>query len=125
VGASGESSAAALGKLFLAWLDPGADGQQNTNDDRWLNAVDGNFTVGSTVVTNYQNDFDGAGGNDPGSWDNFALQFGVNNANVANFLGSWGVDATNWTDPETGVSYGGRVWAVVDHNSDFSVVPEP
>ena len=68
-----------------------------------------------TVVTNYQ-----------GSWDAFsAFEGGITDNNVGNFLGSWGVDATNWTDPETGVSYGGRVWSVLDHNSDFAVVPEP
>jgi hypothetical protein len=49
-----------------------------------------------------------------GSWDAFAAANGVNDANVGNFLGSYGVDPATHT-----------VWAVVNFNGQFSVVPEP
>lgn len=48
------------------------------------------------------------------TWANFALDEGITNANLADWLGSWGYDTTN-----------NEVWAVIDHNSDFAVVPEP
>jgi hypothetical protein len=38
----------------------------------------------------------------------------VTAANLANFVGVWGVDTTN-----------DEAWAVVNHNSEFAVVPEP
>ena len=38
----------------------------------------------------------------------------ISDSNVGNFLGSYGVDIATHT-----------VWAVVDHNSRFAVVPEP
>jgi MYXO-CTERM domain-containing protein len=93
-----ESAAARAGNLFLGWLN---------DSGQWVNAVNGNFDQGFTIVTNYQ-----------GPWTQFASAFDVSDANLANFLGSWGVDtATNTT------------WAVIDHNSQFSVagnaVPEP
>ena len=48
------------------------------------------------------------------SWDAFASANSVTDANVGDFLGSYGVDVSTHT-----------VWAVVNHNSQFSVVPEP
>lgn len=54
-----------------------------------------------------------------GTWDAFAAQYGVTDANLSNFVGSWGVvidsqDATN-----------SRIWSVLDHTSLYSVVPAP
>jgi len=46
-----------------------------------------------------------------GSFDSFQSLYG---ADVTGYIGAYGVDATNNT-----------VWAVIDHNSDFAVVPEP
>ena len=49
------------------------------------------------------------------SWDAFALANSITDANLGNFLGSWGVDST-----------GNTVWAVLNHNSQFAVlIPEP
>ena len=39
---------------------------------------------------------------------------GVTDSNVANYLGTWGVDTSTH-----------QVWAIVNHNSEFAVVPEP
>jgi hypothetical protein len=54
-----------------------------------------------------------------GSWDAFAVQYGANDANLASFVGSFGVviDSANPTNS--------RVWAVLDHTSLYSVVPAP
>ncbi len=74
-----------------------------------MNAVNEDIGSGSTVIPNYQ-----------GSWDTFAADnsinggIPINDSNVGNYLGSWGVDTATHT-----------VWAVVDHNSEFAVVPEP
>lgn len=87
----------------MLWLNTefnGLAGAQAT--DLWVNAVLGNFAAG-TALTNQQL-----------SWDAFATANSIIDGNVAAFLGSWGVDtATN------------TVWAVLDHNSQFAVVPEP
>jgi hypothetical protein len=48
------------------------------------------------------------------SWDDFAAANAITDANVGNFLGSYGVDVAHHT-----------VWAVVDHDGQFAVVPEP
>ena len=88
----------ASGPVQLDWLNP------NGNQPNWQNAVGENFVVGSSVFTNV-----------PFSWDTFASAHGVNDNNLGNFLGSWGVDATNH-----------MAWAVLDHNSQFAVAtPEP
>lgn len=129
-----EQDSAIAGQIFMVWLD--TDPQLNDavataggTDDRWVNAVNGNFydlsnptvanRVGDLAVDNYLNDFDGAGGFAAGSWDNFVAEYGVTPANLHRFVGSWGVNIT-----DTG-GHDGVVWAVLNHNSDFSVVPEP
>ena len=71
---------------------------------KWENAVAANIGQGSTVIAGYN-----------GSWAGFFAAQGVTAANVANYLGSWGVDAAD-----------GEVWAVLNHNSTFAAaVPEP
>ena len=45
---------------------------------------------------------------------NFAAENGITAANIANFVGDWGVDTS-----------GDEAWAIVNHNSEFAVVPEP
>jgi hypothetical protein len=69
----------------------------------WQNAVQantGNNATGWLVELNYQ-----------GSFSDFQIAQGTN---LADYIGAWGVDTT------TNV-----VWAVLDHASDFAVVPEP
>jgi len=63
---------------------------------QWVNAIDGNSGTNSGA-TKVQ-----------GAWDD--PLFG--NSTLA--LGAWGVDTAN-----------DNVWAVVNHNSGFSVLPEP
>lgn len=101
--AGDESTLAAGGALQLLWLNTefnGVAGAQAT--DLWVNAVLGNFASG-TALNNQQL-----------SWSSFSSANSITDANIGAFLGSWGVDtATN------------TVWAVLDHNSQFAVVPEP
>jgi hypothetical protein len=97
-----EATIASGGKLFLATLSGG----------NWINATDTNFLAdtGSTV-----NNYSGAsGGNNAGSWASFVSQFGVTPSTIGNYIGSWGVDQVS-----------NQAWAVVDHNSQFAVIPEP
>ena len=71
---------------------------------QWENAVAANVGQGSTVIGDYH-----------GSWTEFCAAEGVTSTNLANYLGSWGVDAAD-----------GQVWAVLNHNSSFAAaVPEP
>jgi hypothetical protein len=53
------------------------------------------------------------------TWDAFAAQYGANDSNLASFVGSFGVviDSVNPTNS--------RVWAVLDHTSNYAVVPAP
>lgn len=89
-----EAQAAADDLIFLAvW-----------NGSQWVNATDEN--VGGDGIA--------AELAVASSWTDFALSRGINNGNVADWLGSWGYDINT-----------NEVWAVIDHNSDFAVVPEP
>ena len=85
-----EAQAAAQGRLYLGYLDLGPDGVPGTVDDRWENAVFGNFGGVPNFV-----------GDHPYSSSDFVL-------------GDYGVDIADHV-----------VWAVLDHNSEFAVVPEP
>ena len=72
--------------------------------DEWVNSVDGNAgSAGGSAVTNYQ-----------GDWSDFATDKSVTDANLSNYLGSWGVDIAD-----------NEVWAVLDHTSPLAAVPEP
>jgi hypothetical protein len=86
------------GSLFLAYTN-------NAESLPWANAINGDFATGVDAVTDVQS-----------SYAAFALANGITDANIGNYLGSWGVDTT-----------GGDAWAIVDHNSQFAVVavPEP
>ena len=114
-----ESVYAATGKIQLVYLNPGTADHYGTAQDHWENAVLGNFSSGDLMYVNFQ-----------GSWDQFvdpterALLYGgliagdtygtIDASELSHFLGSWGVDITSHD-----------VWAVLNHNSQFSVVPEP
>lgn len=88
-----EASIAASGELHLAWFD----------GTTWVNAIDGNSTVGSSAKFHQQL-----------SWTDFVTANPGVATNLSNYLGSWGVDPAN-----------NQVWAVLNHNSDFAVIPEP
>lgn len=83
--------------LFLAWYDGVSQS--------WVNAVEGNSGIGSAVLL------------DP-TLQGWSGAFNVaewgSPENIAGYLGAWGYDSGT-----------GAVWAVIDHNSDFTVVPEP
>ncbi len=65
------------------------------SDSGWVNAILGDH--GTNLGTHYL-----------GAWSD------TNGANSTLVLGSWGVDTTS-----------NVVWAVLDHNSEFAVIPEP
>jgi len=69
--------------------------------DSWVNAVDGNTGAGALA----------------GAYTMSFATFVANNGgrfNAATMLGAYGVDVA-----------GGSAWAVLNHNSDFAVIPEP
>jgi hypothetical protein len=98
-----ESAMAASGILRLGWKN----GPTATD---WTTATvgnNGNNTQGSLAVTNFQ-----------GSWAQFLLANpGLTPSTLSDYLGSYGVD--------TSPAGGGNVWAVLNHNSEFAVIPEP
>ena len=70
----------------------------------WKSAVAGNVgDNGDDAVYNFQ-----------GSWADFIDVHGDAPASLGNYLGSYGVDPGTQT-----------VWAVLNHNSEFAVIPEP
>ena len=54
-----------------------------------------------------------------GTWDAFVAQYGVTDANLSSFVGSYGV-VIDSQDPTNS-----RIWSVLDHTSLYSVVPAP
>lgn len=101
-----EAGSATAGLIYLAWLNAGAGLPLG-----WQNATNGDFGTGTAgnVFTNIQ-----------GSWDSFAVAHQITDANLGNFLGTYGVDVTNH-----------RAWAVINYDasyfntSQFAVIPEP
>jgi len=87
------------GELQLSYFNP-----QTGVWEKDINVI----TPGANKVRNYI-----------GTWDAFAAQYGANDSNLANFVGSFGVviDSANPTNS--------RVWAVLDHTSNYAVVPAP
>lgn len=132
-GVNDEATAALAGNLFMVWLDPDHDhatdgttadnGTTGDSDDRWVLATDGNFGVGSLF-----DDDPSAYTNVQSSWADFAALHGIDPTNIGDWVGAWGVDTTDYLDAD-GQTHEGTVWAVLNHNSDFSsgfsVVPEP
>ena len=95
-----EGALASEGAIYLAWLNT----DSTLSNGIWVHAIDGNFGIGASAVTHVLS-----------SWNTFASANGITDATtLAPYLGSWGVDTVNH-----------KVWAVVNHNSDFAVVPEP
>jgi autotransporter-associated beta strand protein len=115
---------ATSGNLYLASLIP-----VNGVSD-WENTIDANFAVAgattTTIVDGVTLDI-----GDSVTSNNFARPFiGTfaqweadnplfNSTDIADYLGVWGVD------PDTLGSGEYNAWAIVNHNSDFAVVPEP
>lgn len=87
--------------IYLGWFETDGSAGLLTDYDEWVNAVDGNSITGSKAVAWYK-----------GSFDEFLLDY--TDFAVTDYLGSFGSDIDTNT-----------VWAVLDHNSPFGVVPEP
>lgn len=91
------------GELQISYFNANA----GTNGGVWEKDINV-ITPGANKVRNYQ-----------GTCDAFATQYSVTDSNLANFVGSFGVviDSANPTNS--------RVWAVLDHTSNYAVVPAP
>lgn len=83
---------------FLGWLN---------GSNKWMNATLGNsLNTATGAMLNYD-----------GTWAEFLAEFQPTfGANLSAYLGAYG----SFTDGGTT-----GVWAVLDHNSDFTVIPEP
>jgi hypothetical protein len=137
---SNEAGQAQKGTIFVAWLAPaGAPATssallQSLTAPEWLNAVTGNFDSsghqtgvaanGRDAVANF-NSLHGGGSfaafvafldssNPNGDFTSDPTVATLTPAQLSDILGSWGVDPTNHD-----------AWTVINHNSQFAVVPEP
>jgi autotransporter-associated beta strand protein len=95
---STEESIAAGGCIYVAWLNPTG---WNGADPLWVNARDGNFGNNAALA---QEGY-------LGSFAAFEAGYGTD---LNAYIGAWGVDTVNDV-----------AWSVLNHNSDFAVVPEP
>lgn len=86
---------------FLAWLD-----QSNT----WINATLGN--TGNNASEAQQ----GFAGSFALFQQGDGLGFDGYGTDLSDYIGAWGTDTSGGST---------EVWAVLDHNSSFSIVPEP
>ncbi|MDP7288365.1 MAG: PEP-CTERM sorting domain-containing protein [Phycisphaerae bacterium] len=98
-----EEGLARLNKIYLGWFALGDSFGILDGYDEWVNAVEGNSTTGANAVSNVKT-----------SYATFASANSIDESNLDDYLGSFGVDIANDT-----------VWAVLDHNSIYGVVPEP
>ena len=106
-GAADEAGAASRGHIYLVTL----------NGSVWENAVSANGAgPGVDAATNFQGSFTQFIAANTGNGKLFATtptQSQIDSS-LSSLLGSWGVDISTH-----------QVWSVVDHNSEFAVVPEP
>ena len=108
------------GCLFLGWLNTAIDGNPNdiTDGDRWVHAVQGNFD--NMPDNPNRHDFYGRIGNPiVASLDDYIAGTATSIPGLTKAAGEMRVgDHGGWHENNT-------VWAILDHNSDFAVVPEP
>ena len=90
-----EVARAANGEIYLGWLN--SNGQP-----LWQNAILGDFGTDATAAEM----------NSQGSFATFESEVG--DSNLADYIGAWGVDTADH-----------EVWAVLNHDGEFAVVPEP
>ena len=131
---SNEAAQAKKGTVFLGWLNP-TGGPGST--PQWQKALTGDFNSsgvntgaaanGGDAAANYQGSFlafvnsvvaaENSNNGNPFFGDS-AFTSGtissLTNAQLSDILGAYGVDTSNHD-----------VWAVINHNSQFAVVPEP
>ena len=108
------------GCLFLGWLNTAVDGDPNSvsGGDRWVNAVQGNFD--NMPDNAHRHDESGViGAAYIGTLEDYINGTDTSIAGLTKQAGEIRVGDYGG-DPESNT-----VWAVIDHLSDFAVVPEP
>ena len=108
------------GCLFIGWLNTAIDGNPDdiTDGDRWVHAVQGNFD--NMPDNPNRHDFYGRIG-DPiaGTLDDYLQGTSTSIVGLTKASGEMRVGDHGGSDIDN------TVWAILDHNSDFAVVPEP
>ena len=115
------------GCLYLGWLNIGADGDGSTAsiNDKWVNAIQGNFANWDYFENLGVNRTDPLSLKEAGivglnmSYEDYLAGTttikGANTKQAGEFwIGDFGADLAN-----------DKMWAVIDHHSDFATVPEP
>ena len=126
------------GAIYLGWLGPTGftppGGANTLSAQTWINAVSGNFGgIGQDVGTAGL-DFQGSflsfvnSIHDPSNGFNGTFTAttvaDLTNSQLDDILGAYGVNVASNANYEGGTgTY--DAWAVVNHNSQFAVVPEP
>ena len=108
------------GCLFLGWLNTSIDGDPNSvsDGDRWVHAVQGNFD--NMPDNPNRHDFYAAIGNPiVGTLQDYIDGTATSIAGLTKESGEIRVGDHGGDD------FSNTVWAIVDHNSDFAVIPEP
>jgi len=107
------------GCLFLGWLNPAVDGNPNdiTDGDRWVHAVQGNFD-NMPDNPNRHDFYDRIGNPIVGTLDEY-LQ-----GTITSIPGLTKASGEMRVGDHGGSAIDNTVWAILDHNSDFAVVPE-
>jgi hypothetical protein len=106
--------------LFLGWLNTAIDGNPGdiSDGDRWVHAVQGNFD--NMPDNPDRHDFYGVIGDAYiGTLDGYLAGTTTSINGLSKAAGEMRV-GDHGGDPTTNT-----VWAILDHNSDFAVVPEP
>ncbi|MGB0272201.1 MAG: hypothetical protein ACPGCS_00775 [Opitutales bacterium] len=116
-----------FGCLYLGWLNIGADGDGSTAsiNDKWVNAIQGNFANWEVFANLGVNRTDPLSLKEAGivglnmSYEDYyagtTTVLGANTKAANSFwVGDYGADLENNT-----------MWAVIDHHSDYATVPEP
>lgn len=108
------------GCLFLGWLNTSIDGDPNSvgDGDRWVNAVQGNYD-NMPDNPNRHHEHGVIGQAIIGTVEEYIAGTATSIAGLTKEAGT--IRVGDWGgDPDDNV-----VWACIDHNSDFAVVPEP
>ena len=107
------------GCLYLGWLNTAIDGDPDTisGGDRWVHAVQGNFDNMPTNP-NRHDEHGVIGSAYIGTLEEYLAGTETSIAGLSKAAGVMRV-GDHGGDPETNT-----VWAILDHNSDFAVVPE-
>jgi hypothetical protein len=108
------------GCLFLGWLNTSIDGDITSvgDGDRWVHAVQGNYD-NMPDNPNRHHEHGVIGQAIIGTVEEYIAGTTTSIAGLEKEAGTIRV-GDHGGDPETNV-----VWAAIDHNSDFAVVPEP